>query len=134
MSSGNQWAYLALIAFGNILQFAVFVFGIVYALGKKRKHPRAANLVAIAMGILTFAQATGLVFNFTVPRIVEPEMIAVAVGTWNLVWTLLFLLSLGLLLQAVFIDRSPSGRSTINIDSSSIPLADRADDNPYAAP
>lgn len=96
----------------QILLFLVWLAGIVFAVVRWRRHPRASLLIVIGLVVAMANQAAGLALSLSLPQLIDAQffpsrslpMIVAAVG-W--VRSLVSAVAFGLLLAAVFVERPP---------------------------
>jgi hypothetical protein len=100
----SQWAF-------SLPIIAVWIAGIVFALGRRRRNPKVALLVMAACGLSLLAifvmpVLTQLAFSFTSSAAVSIGVVSMMV---SVVWACLAAISSGLLIYAAFVDRPEYG-------------------------
>ena len=109
------------------------VAAIVYIAAQSSQHGRSKRYAITAMAIVLLSQIVfPLLMNFLINQYFGPNNAIIVSALLSILVSLLMMLSLALLIIAVFIDRAPPDLS--HWDAGGTPLADQPNENPYAAP
>ncbi len=131
MSVGYPWIFMVPTA----LMIVFCVAAMVYVATRTSEHNRPKRYAITALAIMLLSQFVFPLFmNFVLYRYFGSGNVVLVSGVFNILTTGALMLAIALLVIAVFIDRKPSKGTAPRDDSGGTPLADRPNDNPYAAP
>ena len=117
-----------------VLQFLFWILVFAYLMTRRRQHPRPTKFAMWAVVIHFVAMLIFLGMRIALPRLVSIETLPGLLAILSCLNTIISFFGTWLFLIAIFAGRDTPASTPIDSYSSTSPLADRTDSNPYASP